>query len=484
MTTPQAPQSRRAARTADPAAPAGPTGIRGFVAAHRTGIIIAAGALAFLLLATGALYAGAVVGSRTAAPGTTGETVTDTGRVTPADVAEPSRLRTCTVAALAADPRLVGFTGAVTNASTGAVLFDRGATTASSAAGASKVLTAAAAINVLGPDSTISTKVYQGGSPKTIVLVGGGDPTITALESGESVYPGAPRLSALADQVLDNYSDDIENIVLDATLWSQTDKWDASWPRSAQTTGTLSEVTALQVDGDRADPAAQVSPRSTDPVARAGVLFAEALGLDPDDVTFSLGSAVTSKPLLGEVKSQPINVLVNQMLTQNDSTLAEQLGRLLSKTSGYGGTGASLQQAITSALAVFGVSTSGVTIHDGSGLSPATLIPPKFLADFMAKVLAGANNLNLVYNSLPVAGKPGALAARFTGDSAAAKNQVLAIPGSSGGYSLVGIILAVDGTPLAFSFAATGAGVKDNARAALDALATGAFACGDNLSNN
>ena len=490
MTRPNAPLSRRASRAvADPpAAPAsGGGGIREFAAAHRLGLTVAAGALAFLLLATGALFAGAAVGSRSTPETTSGATVVDAARPAPAEIAEPSRLRTCTVAPLAADPRLVGFTGAVTNASTGAVLFDRGAATASTQAGVSKVLTAAAAINVLGPDSQLSTKVYQGSTPNTIVLVGGGDPTLTALESGDSVYSGAARVSDLAEQVLDAFPGnphDIENIVLDASLWPESDKWDASWPRVAQTGGTLSEVTALQFDGDRSNPSDQNSARSTDPVARAGEIFAEALDLDLDDVTFSRGSAVTSKPLLGEVKSQPVSVLVNQMLMQNDATLAEHLARVLSKTTGYGGTGASLQQAITSALAVYGVSTTGVTIHDGSGLSAATVIPPKFLADFMGKVLAGGNNLNYIYNSLPVAGKTGTLAARFGGDAAAAKSQVLALPGSSGGFSLSGIVLSVDGTPLSFAFAATGAGVKDNARAALDTLATGVFACGDNLSNN
>lgn len=496
MTDPSAPLSRRASREAGgrsardstPAStPATGTGIRGFVAAHRLGVIVAAGALAFLLLATGALFAGAAVGSRVSPEAAGGDVSVDAARPTPAEIAEPSRLRTCTVAPLAADPRLVGFTGAVTNATTGAVLFDRGAATATPQAGVSKVLTAAAAINVLGPDTTLSTKVYQGSTPNTIVLVGGGDPTVTALESGDSVYPGAARVSALAEQVLDAFPgdpEDIENIVLDASLWPEGDKWDAGWPRSAQTGGILSEVTALQFDGDRDDPRAQTSPRGTDPVTRAGVIFARALDLDPDDITFSRGSAVTTKPLLGEVKSQPVSVLVNQMLMQNDATLAEHLARVLSKSTGYGGTGASLQQAITSALAVYGVSTSGAIIHDGSGVSAATAIPPKFLADFMAKVLAGGNNLNLIYNSLPVAGKSGTLAARFGGDAAAAKSQVLALPGSSGGYSLSGIVLSVDGTPLSFAFAATGAGVKDNARAALDTLATGVFACGDNLSNN
>lgn len=495
MTDPQAPLSRRANRAATsrggaPRTPeaGGAGGIPGFLAANRIAVVVGAGAVAFLLLTTGALFAGALVGSRATVTGsTTNGTVLDTGRVKPAEVTDPSRLRTCSVVAQAADPRLVGLTGAVTNATSGAVLFDRGAATASNPAGASKVLTAAAAISILGPDATLSTRVFQGSSANTVVLVGGGDPTLTALESGESVYPGAPRLSDLAGKVDDAFPGDvkdIENIVLDSSLWPETEKWDASWPRSAQTGGTLSEVTALQVDGDRVDPKAQTSPRSTDPVARAGVLFAEALGLNPDDVTFTRGSVVSGKPLLGEVTSQPVNVLVNQMLMQNDNTLAEQLGRLVSKTGGFGGTTASMQQTITSSLVAFGVSTSGITVPDGSGLSPTTTIPPKFLADFMAKVLAGENNLNYVYNSLPVAGKSGGLAGRFAGDAAAAKSQVIAFPGSSGGHSLSGIVLAVDGTALSFSFTAAGAGVKDNARAALDTLATGVFACGDNLSNN
>lgn len=493
MTDPHAPLSRRASREAaggpapTRAASGSGGGILGFVASHRLGVIIATSALAFLLLATGAFFAGAAVGASAKDDGPTDTVVSDDGRVRPSELAEPSRLRTCTVAGLAADPRLVGFTGAVTNATTGAVLFDRSATTAASTAGSSKVLTAAAAINVLGPDTVLTTRVYQGSTANTIVLVGGGDPTLTALESGESVYPGAARLSTLADKVITSYAgdiEDVENIVLDASLWPEGEKWEGSWPRSAQTGGVLSEVTALQVDGDRADPTDPQSPRGTDPVGRAGEKFAEALGLNPDEVTFSRGSAVTSKPILGEVSSQPVNVLVNQMLMQNDNTLAEHLARVISKSTGYGGTSASVQQALTSALAVFGVPTSGITIRDGSGISPANAIPPKFLADFMAKVLAGGDNLNYVYNSLPVAGKSGTLAARFAGDSAAARNQVMAVPGSSGGYSLAGIVLAVDGTPLSFSFTATGDGVKDNARAALDALATGIFACGDNLSNN
>ena len=458
-------------------------------AKHPVAWLAGALALAFVLLATGALFAGAATAKRGDSDSTSADANPAAGRPQPTELPTATRLRTCSVSDIANDPKLATLSGVVTNAATGEVLFDRAATVPIAQAGISKVLTAAAVISLLGPDATLSTKVYQGSMPNTLVLVGGGDPTLSALESGESVYSGAPKLAALADKVKDSYTDgdidDITAIVLDASLWSQADKWDASWPRTAQTTGSQSEVTALQVDGDRVDPTQQISPRTTDPVSNAGILFAEALGLDPTKVTFSLGSAVTSKPMLGEVTSQPISVLVNQMLMQNDGTLAESLARVASKSAGFGGTAASIQQTITSGLAVYGVPTTGIVIKDGSGLNPATSIPPKFMSDFMAKVLAGENNLNVVYNSLPVAGKSGGLAQRFAGASAAAANQVIAMPGfGAGEQALSGVINAADGAQLAFAFYAVGGTVKDTARGSLDSLATAVFACGDNLSNN
>lgn len=384
------------------------------------------------------------------------------------------------------------FSGAVTNAATGELLFDRKAATPVSQGSVLKVLTAAAALNILGPDYTLSTRVYEGSLPGSIVLVGGGDPTISRLSAGqESVYAGAPKLSDLAQQVNENYTGGaITTIVLDASMWSVADKWDATWKRSEQTQGYLSEVTALQVDGDRANPKEQVSPRSTDPVGRAGELFAEelrdaGLNIDPDSVTFTSGTAVTTKPKLGEVKSQPISVLINQMLVASDGTLAEAMARVISRQMGLGGTSASLDQAIGSANSFYGVDTSELTIHDGSGLSTSNAVSPAFMADFMIKVMQGGDNLNIIYNSLAVSGKTGVLRNRFTGDNAIAKGAVFAKTGwLTNEYSLAGIINADDGTQLSFAFYAVGKGIKVNAKAALDTLTTGAFSCGGNLSNN
>ncbi len=457
----------------------------GLFAKHPRAWLAGALGLAFVLLGSGAVAAGIAVGSG-AAPNEGPSSAVSTARPVPTEMPVASRLRTCSIAAAATDPRLLAFSGAVVNASTGELLFDRGAKTPVPQGSVLKVLTAAAALNILGPDYQIATRVYEGSTPGTVVLVGTGDPTLSQLPAGsESVYAGAPKLDDLAAQVLEKYDDPITTIILDTSYWAGGDEWDSTWKRSEQTQGYLSEVAPLQIDGDRSDPQSQKSPRSTEPIARAGNLFAESLGLDADAIIFSSGTAVTTKPLLGEVRSQPIKVLVNQMLVASDATLAETMARVVSKQMGLGGSAASLPQAITSALGLYGVDTTGVTIRDGSGFSTANSVPPGFMAAFMIAVMQGGLNLNLIYDSLAVSGKSGVLSNRFTGDSAVPKGAVIAKTGYlDTEYSMAGIINAADGTKLAFAFYAVGAGIKDTAKPALDALAAGSYTCGDNLSNN
>jgi D-alanyl-D-alanine carboxypeptidase/D-alanyl-D-alanine-endopeptidase (penicillin-binding protein 4) len=280
--------------------------------------------------------------------------------------------------------------------------------------------------------------------------------------------------------------------VLDASYWSTADKWDPAWKRSEQTRGYHSEVTALQVDGDRANPATQDSPRSTDPVGRAGQYFLDALRAADteneiaDDVTLTTGSAVNTSTVLGEVQSQPLSVIIPHMLLVSDNTMAEMLARITSKESALNGSAASLQQAIPSALSTYGIPATGVTIKDGSGLSEFNAVPPATVTQLMT-VVNGATfpELEVVRNGLPVAGQSGTLAGRFTGANAVARGHVFAKTGwIDTSYSLGGLVQAADGTVFAFAFYAIGDGIQSNARAALDTLTTGVFTCGDNLSNN
>ncbi|QEO10709.1 D-alanyl-D-alanine carboxypeptidase [Protaetiibacter larvae] len=468
---------------------------------HPTAWIVSAAAAVFVLLGTGSVFAGVAYASRAEAPVETPEPEVSTPPPPrPVSTLPPtvSRLRTCSIAGAAADPRLMGFQGTILRADTGEVLFDRGGATPARTASVLKVFTAAAAVSALGPDFQIRTSVLDGSTPGTIVLVGRGDATLSALPVGqESFYPGAPKLQTLAEQTIAAYQVahpgvPITQVVLDASYWNAADKWDPSWKRSEQTIGYHSEVTALQVDGDRADPTKSTSPRSTDPIGRAGAAFLAALKaadtsgtvVDPA-VGTALGTAV-GQTSFGEVASQPLRTLIKQMLLVSDNTLAEMLARIVSRESGMNGSAASLQQAIPGQLSsTWQVPTAGLVIRDGSGLSDLNAVPATVMASFMRQVRDGTAGLDVVRDGLSVSGKSGGLQSRFTGDNAAARGAVFAKTGwIDTAYTLAGYINAADGTPLTFTFYAIGDGIKESARAALDTLATAAFRCGDNLSNN
>ena len=468
-------------------------GIAALVAKHPSAWLFGAIGVVFLLLGTGAVFTGIAVGSASAAVPT--PTVTpEPPRDTPATASPATRLRTCSIAGPAGDPRLMSLSAYVVRAD-GEVLFDRAGSTPARTASVLKILTAAAALATIGPDYQIATTVYQGSQPGSIVLVGRGDATLSRLPAGqESVYRGAPKLSDLAAQVLASYSGEgpITNLVLDASYWSAADKWDPAWKRSEQTQGYHSEVTALQVDGDRADPTRQDSPRSTDPIGRAGQWFLEALraadteGVVADDVSISTGAAVAGSAPLGEVKSQPVRTIIDYLLKVSDNTMAEMLARIVSKQTALNGSAASLQQAIPSALfGAYQIPQAGLTIKDGSGLSEFNAVPPSTVTQLLIAMNNGATNLDVLRAGLPVAGQSGTLAGRFTGDNAVARGHVFAKSGwIDTSYSLAGLVQSADGTVFAFAFYAIGEGIQSDARAALDTLTTAVYNCGDNLSNN
>ncbi len=449
----------------------------------------------FALLGTGAIFAGVAFGSTgstgAAAQVSAPKATTPAPRPTPTPVDTATSLRTCSIAAQAAAAGLGTFGGTVINTATGEVLFDRNGSTGVAPASVMKLLTSTTALTDLGADYRFKTTVYAGTTPGSIILVGGGDPTLSAVGSGGSVYRGAPTLADLAGQVKTawqalNPSKPITSVILDASMWSTADSWDPSVPMTERTQGYQPYITALMVDGDRANPGSQNSPRSTDPVARAGAAFVSALGL-PGSTPVTTGTAISGSKQLGQVQSQPLSSLIAYMLPISDNTLAEMMARVSSKTSGRDGSAASLTATYASALAGYGIDSTGLAVRDGSGESNIDAVPPRLVAKLMVQVLAnaGGKNLDTIYNALPVSGKTGTLAGRFTGANAVARGAVNAKTGSiATAYALSGIVHSADGTALSFAFFAEGRLSASSSMAALDTITTGVFTCGNNLSNN
>ena len=90
------------------------------------------------------------------------------------------------------------FTGLVQDAFTGQVLFDRGGSENRIPASNMKLLTAVAALRVLGPDARFSTRVITGPTPDQVVLAAGGDVLLAAGESAPDEVLGHAGLATLA----------------------------------------------------------------------------------------------------------------------------------------------------------------------------------------------------------------------------------------------------------------------------------------------
>ncbi len=443
--------------------------------------------------ASGAAVLALIVGGFTVSMGGTptvspSKTTAETKSASPTPSESATNARSCSVLKMATDPRLGELHAAVVNSTTGELLFDRLADQQAPTASLLKAMTATAAIQSLGPNYRVDTRVYQDmADPGTIIIVGGGDVTLSRTSAGkQSVYKDAPKLSDLAVQVNAALAGTpVTRIIADDSLFSGP-KWLDSWERSEQTIGYMSEVSALQVDGDRANASKETSPRSTDPTLKAAKSFRTALGDLAVSATVEVGALTEGANQIAKVSSQPISKWITHMLAVSDNTQAEALARLVAINEGFDGSFDSIDIGVKTALTNAGLSAAEVaTIHleDGSGLSNLNRVSPLTMTKLM-KILADAKgDLSNVRNALPVSGETGSLAARFTGKNADAAGHILAKTGwINHGYTLGGIINAKDGTQLLFAIYALG-DVKDDAKVAIDNLATAIYRCGDTLSN-
>ncbi|MCC8908922.1 D-alanyl-D-alanine carboxypeptidase [Curtobacterium sp. GD1] len=343
-----------------------------------------------------------------------------------------------------------------------------------------KVVTAAAAVSALGPDHRFTTRVVAGTDPGAVVLVGGGDPTLSRLPSGQdSVYPHAPHLDDLARQVLEaRAGQPVTSVQVDTSLFDGP-AWHLSWPESARTSGSVSNITSLMVDGDRDDPTESYSLRSAGAVARAATAFAALLGPDVRVDTTSV-PAPSGAQVLGTVRSATVSELVGMLLTDSDDTLAEVLARHVAIAEGAGRSFDAVQAGSTKALVRYGVPTGGLRLVDGSGLSPDNRVPASALTTLMRAVASKQDGLGPVDAGLAVAGRTGTLGddGRFTGAAADARGHVRGKTGTLDDmYGLTGVTDEVGGDRIVFTVFAEGTS-DPGARKEIDALAAALWRCG------
>jgi len=287
-----------------------------------------------------------------------------------------------------------------------------------------KLVIAATALEVLGPAYTFRTRVLgelgaDGVVNGDLAVLGGGDPLLTTddwFANNTQTYPPtvSTRLEALADAVVAAGVTRVNGrVVGDASRFDDV-FYHPTWSSSLHGVegGPLD---ALMLNdgwlgttpnaGFATDPALHIADVFTDMLRARGVPVAEG---------FAAGVTAFGPEIAG-IDSQPLSVVVQELLLTSDDNTAEVLVKELAAQGGAEGTTAGGLQVVRSTLEGWGVRLDEVVLADGSGLSRDN----RLTCAALVGVLAHGAVDDVVGAALPVAGTSGTLVQEFVGNPVA-----------------------------------------------------------------
>lgn len=374
--------------------------------------------------------------------------------------------------------QLKGASVLVLDPATGTVLFDQRGARPRIPASTVKLATAAAALDVLGPSTTLPTIAYRDGT--TVYLVGSGDPTLVRKKGGSPAAGGRPNLTDLAKAVAADYGVQTAiRVIYDASAFDGPGLgpgWSSSFPKA----GVAAPVSALVVDGARTRPGARA--RVQDPARQAADVFASLLKSEGLKVrSVKPGTVAPSAQEVARVESASIADIVERMLTESENDYAEALahlvgGSVLGRPDFAGGA-----EATVATLATLGIDTTGMSLADGSGLSRRNKMPARSLASVLTNVVNATDpDLAAIASGLPIAGLTGTLASRFSSSATkAGRGFVHAKTGTlTGVTSLAGTVLDADGRTLVFAMIDDKVRSIARVRDTMDTVASRLAGCG------
>lgn len=381
-------------------------------------------------------------------------------------------------------PGLPKINAVVIDAVTRQPLFAQRADQAATPASTTKLATSVAALAALGPQHRITTRTVRGGDG-SVVLVGGGDNTLTAQPqkpgTGRPAYASLVDLARQTAGALTRAGVRQVRVDYDASAY-QGSRIAPGWKRNYIPDGEVAPMTALTVDEGRVNgPGAHAQPRVPDPPVAAAQAFARLLKrFGVSAKTGRRATASAGAQQLGAVQSPPISALIEHAMTESDNDVAEAMARQVAIKKGLPPSFEGGARAVRETLASLGI-TNGVDVSDGSGLSTRNRITPLALARLAALAASPQRpDLRAAITGMPVAGFTGTLAPpRYTTPSSTGGAGVIrAKTGTlSGVNTLAGLATDADGRLLAFAFMA-GDGKTSVDPSKLDQLAAVLAGCG------
>ncbi|MEX1367841.1 MAG: D-alanyl-D-alanine carboxypeptidase/D-alanyl-D-alanine-endopeptidase [Nannocystaceae bacterium] len=389
---------------------------------------------------------------------------------------------------------------AVRELSTGAPVFEWDAERSLNPASNHKLLTAAAALELLGDDYRVETRVLRDGD--ALVLVGEGDPSLQLHD-----------LAALADAVADTVPlSEIRHIVVDDTAFSSRrfgPGYDPEGPGVSYMapSGALSlqfNTVEIEVRGAAKGRPARVSVsppcdhleirstasggpgalsvhsydhgdrtvvdvrghlrkgavhrkrrRITEPGLFTGSAFAELLAhRGATALTVERGRATTTATLLSTHRSAPLPEVLESALAYSNNFTTEQLLRTLGwRMTGQPGDWDNGHLALTRYWEAAGLPADAVVFENASGLSARGRITAAALTDLLSFATREGSPAAALMQVLPIAGREGTVRDRLRRSGGRVRAKTGTLRGAS---ALSGIVEAKGGRRLGFSILVNG----------------------------
>ncbi|MGI2261465.1 D-alanyl-D-alanine carboxypeptidase/D-alanyl-D-alanine endopeptidase [Shewanella sp. GXUN23E] len=166
---------------------------------------------------------------------------------------------------------------------------------------------------------------------------------------------------------------------------------------------------------------------------------------------------------LGEISSVPVYDLTAKLLLESDNLISDTL--LLAMAEKHWGKDAGFNQGVTvlsQALEEMGIELSNHRLEDGSGLSRYNLLSAGVLNQLLVQIHADPQ-LRPLINALPKAGESGTLAHKAPYTQGTLKHRIIAKTGSMGGVDNLAGYFSVAGKDYSFVVLENGLTIEDNA---------------------
>lgn len=364
---------------------------------------------------------------------------------------------------------------------TGKELVDQDGTQAGTPASSLKLLTGAAALATLGHGTRFDTTAVLDG--EDLWLTGRGDTLLGAGESDPDTINGHAGLGTLAEKTVkalkkQGTSGSVK-VGVDSSLFPGPGL-NPDWEADLVETNNITEVQTPAMYAGRADAAPQ-SAVVRNPASAALSTYVqrleEAASREGLDVDFSRGGdrgdeGASEGKTIAKVSSATVLQQLEFMENNSDNYLAETFGRLVAVEGGGTGDIEGATAAVSEAVKDLGVDTTGLDMHDTSGLAATNQVSPATLAQLLAVSQTSPNpDLRELAPLLPTAGVSGTLVQRLGGPES--RGLVRAKTGTLADViSLSGFVTTEKGRLLSFSVMASDLDkALAEARAAEDAVA-------------